>query len=300
MKPMLAATLGREELLRFPLLVSPKLDGVRALIINGVVMSRNMKPIPNQFVQSLWGGELFNGFDGELIVGEPTSPSCYRDTMSGVMTGFGNPDVFFYVFDDYEQADQTFCRRIENLRKRVAGGRIPSHIQDRTPVVEHVECFDMDDLNHCESQYLADGYEGAMVRATEGPYKNGRSTEREGWLVKVKRFADDEAVIIGFDEQMHNGNELTRDALGRAKRTSHKENKTEKGTLGALKVRGITGPYKDVEFDIGTGFSDLERQEIWDNSHAFVGKIVKFKYFPGGSKDKPRFPTSLGMRPEGA
>ena len=44
MKVMLAATVDSVEQLRYPLLGSPKLDGVRAIVIDGVVYSRNMKP----------------------------------------------------------------------------------------------------------------------------------------------------------------------------------------------------------------------------------------------------------------
>ena len=71
MKPMLAAKTDGKGL-SYPLLASPKLDEVRALIINGVVMSRSFKPIPNAHVQELFGRPEYNGLDGELIVGSPT------------------------------------------------------------------------------------------------------------------------------------------------------------------------------------------------------------------------------------
>jgi DNA ligase-1 len=60
-KPMLASPADMSKL-RFPLWLSPKLDGIRALVINGVVMSRSLKPIPNQHVQSLFGH--LEGYDG--------------------------------------------------------------------------------------------------------------------------------------------------------------------------------------------------------------------------------------------
>lgn len=69
-RPMLAtdADLGK---LRFPLLASAKLDGVRAVVRDGVVYSRSNKPIPNAYVQQKFS--RFEHFDGELIVGDPTS-----------------------------------------------------------------------------------------------------------------------------------------------------------------------------------------------------------------------------------
>ena len=135
-----------------------------------------------------------------------------------------------------------------------------------------------------------------MVRSLGGPYKQGRSTEKEGYLLKIKRFEDAEAEVIGFEERMHNGNSATTNALGRTERSSHKENLIGRGDLGALTVKGLQAPYKGVEFNIGSGFDDQERMSIWQNKSEYVGKIVKFRYFPLGSKDRPRFPTFEGWR----
>jgi DNA ligase-1 len=146
-----------------------------------------------------------------------------------------------------------------------------------------------------------------MIRSTAGPYKFGRSTEKEGWLLKLKRFEDSEAVVLGCYELMHNANEATKDELGHTKRSSHKANKQGRGTLGGLHVRDLkTG----VEFDIGTGFDDALRAELWSlhqlnvalqvpakfSAGAVVGRVAKYKFFPTGSKDKPRFPVFLGFR----
>ena len=50
-KPMLAATVADRSKLRFPYLASPKLDGIRCLVLNGEVLSRSFKPIRNRFIQ---------------------------------------------------------------------------------------------------------------------------------------------------------------------------------------------------------------------------------------------------------
>ena len=57
-----------------------------------------------------------------------------------------------------------------------------------------------------------------MVRTPDSPYKCGRSTEREAWLLKIKRFEDAEAVVLGTYEGMSNMNEAGVDAFGRTKR----------------------------------------------------------------------------------
>lgn len=294
MKPMLAATLEDPNNLSFPLLVSPKLDGIRAMVIDGQLVSRNMKPIRNHSVQELFGRPELNGLDGELVAGDPKSADAMRATNSGVMSFDSTAEVYFHVFDDFT-ASGGFYERYGRIKNRVKDLRF-AHLGDRLVVVRHHHITTLEQLNEHEAAFLSAGYEGLMIRSLNGPYKHGRSTAREGYLIKVKRFEDCEAVVLGFDEQMHNANELTRDALGRAKRTSHKENKHAKGTLGSLKVRAVNGSYEGVEFDVGTGFTDTERQTIWNAQEAHLGMTIKVKYFPTGTKDKPRFPTFLGFR----
>ncbi|WP_018609559.1 ATP-dependent DNA ligase [Uliginosibacterium gangwonense] len=279
-KPILASPADLKNL-SWPLLASAKLDGIRAIVIDGVVLSRKLKPIPNLHVQKLFA--KYEHFDGELIVGDPTSKSCFRDTTSGVMSVDGEPDVKFYVFDHIAESNAPYSKRI----KRVKASSTAKHI---VRVAQHL-VQDLDQLLALERQHLDAGYEGLILRDPEGCYKHGRSTAREGILLKLKRFEDSEAEVIGLVEQMHNGNEATTDNLGRTKRSSHKANKTGKGTLGALQVR-----WGEIEFEIGTGLDDELRQKIWDNQNHYMGKLVKFKYFPVGVKEKPRHPVFLGFR----
>jgi DNA ligase-1 len=289
MRPMLAAKLD-DMPARYPLLASPKLDGVRALIINGEVLSRSLKPIPNQHVQELFGRQALEGFDGELIVGSPVASDAYRATMSGVMSQSGEPDVTFHVFDNYTLAYETFDVRLASVVRAIIKLRNGNR---RIHSVPHILVSHDEDLLRYETCMLSEGYEGVMLRHPDGVYKHGRATLREGSLMKLKRFEDSEAVVLGCDELMHNANEATRDELGRTKRSSHKAGKVGRGTLGALHVRDVKS---GVEFDIGTGFDDATRKALWGVRTTLPGKLVKYKYFPSGSKDKPRFPVFLGFR----
>ena len=99
MKPMLSHTITDTSAVKCPVLVSQKLDGIRCLIIDGVAVSRNLKPIRNEFVQSVIGTPKYNGLDGELIVGATFAKDCYRVTNSGVMSKDGEPDFTYHVFD---------------------------------------------------------------------------------------------------------------------------------------------------------------------------------------------------------
>jgi DNA ligase-1 len=161
--------------------------------------------------------------------------------------------------------------------------------------VPHKRIQTLDELYEAEDEALKQGFEGVMLRHPRGPYKFGRATAREGWLMKVKRHAQSEALIIGFQEQMHNANEMKRDVFGYADRSSHQANLVPTGVLGALMVRDIDTL---VEFNIGTGFTAAEREEIWRKRHEWIGQTVTYKYLPVGVKDKPRHPVFLGLRPD--
>lgn len=288
MKPMLAAKCEDITAVQFPVYASPKLDGIRAMVIDGVVMSRNLKPIPNAHVQKLFGKKKYDGMDGELIVGPAHLNETFTATTSGVMTAEGAPDVYYHVFDDMTQPAQPFHLRLDKVRNRVKVlGR------KELIVVPHVHVGAHSLLTDLEEKWLAQGFEGAMLRDPHGPYKYGRSTAREGWLMKLKRFEDSEAVIDGVEELEHNQNEATRDELGRTKRSSHKAGKVAGAVLGNLLVRDV---HTGVAFSIGSGFTAALRAELWASREALLGQVVRYRYFPTGSKAKPRFPVFTGFR----
>lgn len=281
-RPMLATDADLSKL-RFPLLASAKLDGVRAVVRDGVVYSRSNKPIPNAGVQTAL--KSFESLDGELICGDPTSKSCYRDTVSVVMS-HDKPaaDVRFFVFDHVSRQNTPYAERCKSFADLRQFPRLVRHQQ--------VLCASLEDVLDYETECLEAGYEGLILRDPNAPYKNGRSTVNEGFLLKLKRFVDSEAEIVGFEERMHNGNEATTNELGRTKRSSHKDGKTGRGDLGALILKRPDG----VTFNCGTGFDDGLRQDIWDNQRKYLGKIAKYKHFEIGAKDLPRHPVFLGLR----
>lgn len=281
-KPQLACDYDPAKL-RYPCWASFKLDGLRAVVRDGVVYSRSNKPIPNKHVQQKF--KHLEHFDGELIVGNPCSTTVFRDTTSVVMSR-DKPadDVNFYVFDHIGEMKKPYAARVLNIRGW--GVRHDIHILSQLPIENHEQLVEF------EAQALEAGYEGLILRDPAAPYKMGRSTVNEGYLLKVKQFVDDECVVIGFEERMRNDNAAVISELGRTKRSSHKENKHGRGDLGALVVRNSSG----VEFNIGTGFCDAEREAIWGDRGGYIGRIAKFKFFPVGVKEAPRHPVFLGWR----
>jgi DNA ligase-1 len=105
------------------------------------------------------------------------------------------------------------------------------------------------------------GGEGLMLRKPNSQYTVGRSYD----LLKVKTFEDAEATVI-------------KHLPGSGKHS---------GRLGALQVELPSG----IQFAIGTGFTDQERE-----NPPPVGSIITFKYYGFHESGIPRFASFLRVR----
>jgi DNA ligase-1 len=127
-----------------------------------------------------------------------------------------------------------------------------------------------------------------MLRAATGPYKYNRSTLKQAGMVKLKRFKESEAVIVGFYELERNANEAIKDDRGLTTRSSHQSGMVKAGTLGGVICRDIvTG----VEFRCGSGFDQSQRGHIWANQELYLGRLFTYRHMPYGQKEKPRQPV---------
>lgn len=293
-RPMLAGKAPADlTKLRYPVLASPKLDGIRCIIREGRAMSRNLKPIPNRYVRAALVG-LPNGFDGELLV-EGGFAACQSFFMSREPKEWTN-DWYFFAFDWLTPDEALSTGLGEGFQDRLEALTLWSEScgYNNLHIVEHVLISSAEDLLTYDSTNVEQGFEGTMVRDPDGDYKFGRSTTREGHLLKIKRFEDEEAIVVDVVERMHNANDLQQDALGHAKRSHCKAGMVPVGDLGALVCRTEDG----AEFQIGSGFTEQQRRELWE--YPIIGRTVTFKHQPdpGGRKpgQAPRFPIFKGLR----
>jgi DNA ligase-1 len=267
-----------------PAYLSPKLDGFRSPVQGSVLLSKNLKPIRNAWCQRTFGREVLNKLDGELIVGSPTAPNCIGVTSSGVTSLDGEPDATLWVFDSF--SGEGFGDRLAEARYRVQQMDNP-----RIQLVEHTIVNTHKELLKWETKYLDAGYEGVMLRSLDGPYKQGRSTVPEGWLLKLKVFEYDLGRIIDVEQGQANGNTATRDASGHTKRSTHKANMTPNGLVGGFIVEILTGPFKGKVTRVGAGkLTKVQAKALWAVRNTLLGRQLTFKYFPRGCKDLPRFP----------
>jgi DNA ligase-1 len=266
----------------FPVVASPKLDGVRCLIIDGVAYSRELKKIPNKFVQSVASGMLHN-LDGELMI----EGADFNAVQSGVMSIHGKPDFSYWAFDLilYDRSIP-YVERVALLSCLV--GKYSRMRVTPTAVVHN-----HDQLSSLLALYERSGYEGLMHRQPHSPYKHGRSTASEGYLVKMKTFHDAEAVLVEFTEKMHNTNEAKKDKLGKTKRSTKKSGMVPAGTAGAAI---LTWNGHNFKVGFGPGITDDVKKAWWENRETLKGSTVTFSYQELSKYGVPRFGKLLGFR----
>jgi DNA ligase 1 len=293
-KPMLAPNETPDfNTLRFPLLASIKLDGIRATVQGGQLLSRSLKPIPNKFVQERFR-RLPEGLDGELICGNPFQDP-YKRTHSIVMSDdkpldFYGGTIWYFVFDKY--GDLGFRTRFVNAVQSVA-----TCDNEYTASLLHHRIDSVEQLEQFEKETLSQGFEGVMLRSTDGPYKQGRSTLLQGWLMKIKRYQDAEALIMDCYAEQENNNEEFKNELGRTARSSAKAGKTDKEQLGGFNVVGQGKFYNGIDFKVpNSSITHEERKVLWAKRDDLKGKLLTYKFFQNGSDVRPRHPVYKGMR----
>jgi DNA ligase 1 len=236
---------------------------------------------------------LPEGIDGELVQGIKQDNETFKRSHSIVMSSkpldFYGDTVRLHVFDKFD-ATEGFRDRLALAHAGVSGKYcvVP---------VKHVIVNNITELEAFEAQALAAGYEGVMLRSLDGPYKQGRATLNQGWLMKLKRYVDAEAKILSCYEEMENQNEEFTNELGRTARSSAKDGKVGKNQLGGFNVVGVNGQYKGVEFRVSSSsIPHDERKELWEGRALLEAKLLTYKYFPIGSDEKPRAPVFKGLR----
>jgi DNA ligase-1 len=235
--------------------MSEKLDGVRAYWDGKQFISRagNVFFAPDWFLLGLPATPL----DGELWLAR----KAFNEA-SGIAQSIDKGERWRkmrYVVFDAPAHGGPFEARMRYLADLIGGRGL-----EFASLLEQQACRSIDHLHVELARVEALGGEGLMMRQPGSLYVAGRSST----LLKVKRFHDAEAKVVGH-------------LPGEGKHA---------GRVGALRVELPNG----VQFSVGTGLKDAERV-----NPPPLGTIITFRYqelFEGGV---PRFPSYVGVRKDG-
>lgn len=258
--PVMLLRTFNEKKANFPLLMAPKLDGVRGRFKNGNMYTRQGKVIKglDHICDALTDlGDEFNDLDGELTV-----PGDLFDKASGLIRNdHPVPEAVYNIFDypsyGFPKYHAIKKMRYVHLQDLFNRDLLPSCIK----LIIHVFVKSMEEVERYHDMYLSAGFEGSVLYDPESLYEDKRSYD---WMRLVPIKSAD-CPIIGYE-------------IGKGK-YSH--------TLGKI----IIG-FRGHRVKVGSGFTDALRDEIWNNKEKYLTKIVKVEYkerTKAGSMRQPRF-----------
>lgn len=279
--------------------VSEKKDGVRVVFFGGVAYSRSLKPLPNKIIQKIAqdNAEVLDGTDGEIIAGDSYAKDVLQRSVSFAMKEDKVDEFTIFLFDRFNLnlPEEPWCERFINLCLL----DLPEHVE----VLEHFheegsevysKAFILRSVNldEFEQDILSKGGEGCIRRDGEGLYKFGRSGKVKPSIQKLKKFADDEFKVVGYEQLESNQNEAKTNELGRTARSTSKEGKVPVEALGALVLALPDGR----SFNAGSGFTEKQRKELWQERDTLQGRLAKIKFFGYSPDGIPLLPTFLDFR----
>ena len=301
-----------------PLLLSVKHDGVRGLVHEDLLKGKSMTQHRNEMVNQAFRHPdllpLLSGLDGEFTLLDADFSYDKRNMVQKTASFMNTSDtsdvdmrrVQFRVFDIYTGDKMPLCERLN-----LAGERVSAIQRLGLPNIPEFTCTDgiegwydatvFSDVQKFESKTLKDGYEGVILRNPFLPYLQGRSS-RKGEFLRLKRFQTGEATVVRVVIATTNKNPIEKDAMGYTKRSSRKEGTVQKPEVGSficLTNADIYDPHtgellvkKNQEFAVSaTSMFEQQRRYLYIVRDTLPGQILKFKFFPKGILNKPRFAT---------
>lgn len=275
--------------LQYPLLASIKLDGIRAIFMNGELYSRSLKVLPNTNLHIKFAHlKEYSKRHNIILDGELYCKSVPFNDLSGIIRSDNQElpdDLAFWCFDLLTQENWSFEERVKQYNKLEG----LAHLEK---VVQH-EVFNKADIDNLFEASLSAGFEGLVLRNPNSKYKFGRATIKENIAYKVKPFITLDAKIIDIKQatEAKEGSEKTINELGYS-RTSQK--KDDRVLINKASVFVVL--YEGKELGVSIAATDIEKEEIWAHKEQYIGRWIEYKGLLVGSKDLPRHPVFIRYR----
>jgi hypothetical protein len=284
----------KQEVLPYLYMVQPKLDGARGVcgrFTNGkmIALSRNGKPFYNvdAILDQLTKLEEFYGrpqvFDGEFYAGS------WADSISIVRSekGADPSKLKFYIFDAVPFVDWiagktceiSLYERDSNLYHAVEVLQAPEIIH-----VPHQLAADPARIRAITTDYVAEGWEGSVIKDPESFYQYERS---DAWM-KFKFVQEVDATIVGVDLGWMDT--LTGSIIGEKDPRA-----SSMGGLWSPVVRSLViDPGTGILTNVGSGLEHEDRLAFYELNElgGLVGQVVEVhfqNYTPDGKLLFPRF-----------
>jgi len=272
---------SHESKLQFPVLVQPKLDGIRMLAARSEndisLTTRTGKPVPHKhdgsigrILDALRGCPAFRPgmvLDGEMYA----HGQRFQDLASAFKTDSG--ELAFHVFDVYDSRNPGAGtqERLAFLENRLFDAYEPHVV-----IVPYMKASSRVQVFNAHDAYVKEGYEGCMVRAWEAPYEPGK---RSSSLLKLKRMRTDEFVVVDLVE-----------ATG-----------ADRGTaIFVCRIEGSDQQNPAPTFKVRMKATRAERASMWQQHtrgpSTFVGKRLTVQFQELTAAGIPRFPIGLAIR----
>lgn len=269
--PMLAHKFSKQgHKIKYPAMAQCKLDGARCIAVykdgKYTLWSRTRKPITSMphIIKALEESGCCHSLDGELYNHD------YHNNFEQLMSYIRVEDpkdgcevVQYHVYDVPENMGMNKNRNDYLQYLKPLAEKYP-----QIHIVETIVVNDEDELMDAFDHFVAEGYEGCMVRNMSGLYVNKRSYD----LQKVKEFDDSEFKIVGVK-------------VG------------TKGSMAGKAVFTCQLPNGDT-FDCKMKGSMDELKKYADDSSLVIGKILTVQFQGYTKYGIPRFPVGLRFREE--
>lgn len=284
--PMLAHPYESKRV-QFPIIVQPKIDGVRMICkkVNGKVIAQSRKTKQFVFLNDIKNdvGEYLENTD-YILDGEVYSFTLTFSELSGVSRASKNKSknedqMVYLVYDlidnelDVEERMTVLGIKIKKWSSRKPKQNIPTayvkKITDRLYLLNTYLVENEEELLDMENYVLQAKFEGLMIRHLDlekSKYVNKRSYN----LLKMKREKDAEGKIVGFKKEENNGEELVL-----------WEVEDDFGNISSMRPLG----------------THEERKQMLLEAERYIGRKVTYRYFEFDPKTKvPRFARVVRIR----